>query len=106
MLPIKLFAPCNKYDFQVLTNSTVLSTIIYFLTNCTSVSRSKQIMLWSSGLIQNLYTLFQVFKRMLSPGIISAFIKWSYLIKPGLNRLNYFIVGALDGKESSQMKGY
>ena len=38
---------------------------------------------------------------MLSAEIVSALIK----IKPGLNCLNYFIVGALDGKESSHLKG-
>ena len=42
------------------------------------------------------------FKSMLSTEIISALIM---LIKPGLNRLYYFIVGALDGKESSHLKG-
>jgi hypothetical protein len=42
---------------------------------------------------------------MLSAEIISALIKWSYWIKPGLNRLYYFIVGVLDGKESSHFKG-
>ena len=36
---------------------------------------------------------------MLSAEIIYA------LIKPGLNRLNYFIVGALDGKESIHLNG-
>ena len=41
---------------------------------------------------------------MLSAEIISALIKWSYWIKPGLNRLSYFIVGALGGKQSSNLK--
>ena len=62
----------------------------------------------SSGLTQYLWTLFQVFQRvkwMLSAEIISALFKWSYWIKPILNSLYYFIVGALDGKESSCLKG-
>jgi hypothetical protein len=42
---------------------------------------------------------------MLSAEIISALIKWSQWTKPGVNRLNYFIVVALDGKESSHLKG-
>jgi hypothetical protein len=42
---------------------------------------------------------------MLSAEIISTLIKRSYWIKPGLNRLNYVIMGALDGKESSHLKG-
>ena len=41
---------------------------------------------------------------MLSAEIISALIKWSWWIKPGLSRLYYFIVEALDGKESSLLK--
>jgi hypothetical protein len=42
---------------------------------------------------------------MLSAEIISAFIKLSLWIKPGLNHLYCFIVGALEGKESSHLKG-
>jgi hypothetical protein len=42
---------------------------------------------------------------MLSAEIISALIKLSWWIKPGLNRLYYFIVGAFDGKESSDLTG-
>ena len=42
---------------------------------------------------------------MLSAEIISALIKWLQWNKPGLNHLYYFIVGALDGKESSHLKG-
>ena len=42
---------------------------------------------------------------MLSAEIISALIKWSLWINPGLNRLYYFFVGALDGKESSHLNG-
>ena len=42
---------------------------------------------------------------MLSAEIVSALIKWSQWIKPGLHRLYYFIVGALDGKESSHEEG-
>ena len=43
---------------------------------------------------------------MLSAEIISALIKWSWWIKPGINNLYYFIVGGLDGKESRYLKGY
>ena len=42
---------------------------------------------------------------MLSVEIIYELIKWSYWIKPDLNRSYYFIVGVLDGKESSHLKG-
>ena len=42
---------------------------------------------------------------MLSAEIISALIKLSKWIKPDRNRLFYFIVGALDGKESSHLTG-
>ena len=42
---------------------------------------------------------------MLSAEIISAVIKLSWWIKPGLNRLFNFIVGTLDGKESNHLKG-
>ena len=42
---------------------------------------------------------------MLSAEIISALIKWSEWIKLGFNRLYYFIVGALDGKETGHLKG-
>jgi hypothetical protein len=42
---------------------------------------------------------------MLSAEIIYALIKCSKWIKPVLNRLYYFIVGALDGKESGHLKG-
>ena len=42
---------------------------------------------------------------MLSAEIISALIKKSLWIKPGLNRLYYFIMGALEDKESSHLMG-
>ena len=39
---------------------------------------------------------------MLSAEIISPL---SYQTKPGVDRLFYFILGALEGKESSHLKG-
>ena len=42
---------------------------------------------------------------MLSAEMISALIKWSLWTKPGLNHLLYFIVGTLNGKKSSHLKG-
>jgi hypothetical protein len=42
---------------------------------------------------------------MLSAEIISALIKLSQWTNPGLNCLFYFIVGALEGKESSHLQG-
>ena len=44
-------------------------------------------------------------KWMLSAEIISVLIKWTQWIKPDLNRLYYFILRALDGKERSHLKG-